>query len=392
MSQEDKPYTHYMPEDENIKDLHEIETMDLMLEKLGDIENVLRMNLEKAHANGESDRDDLELANQLLVKIAKGMESMQNMKLQLEGVDTVTLQGKPGEKGDKGEDGKDCSPEECAAILKESEDFIAKIKGQKGDTGAPGQDGKTPVKGKDYFTKTEIRELTKEITDAVGIKIPKEVSKAIKEAISYKDLADKIVKLLPETTVDVKNVKGLREMLQKEIEQVYEQVSKFANRKHGGGGAFLLTQATDIDFSSLVDGYVLKYDAVAKRFYFGPVTGGSGTYYENIGLNIQNGATVITTGYKGLLFAPNGGTIRNYKIQSYEQNTGNDITGSIQITVKKNGSAIGTIVLVSQASRTQTDLSAWSSTTLSRGDKIEFIVDSATGVKNVHLSINFELA
>lgn len=381
-----------MPEDENIKDLHEVETMDLMLEKLGDIENVLRMNLEKAHANGESDRDDLELANQLLVKIAKGMESMQNMKLQLEGVDTVTLQGKPGEKGDKGEDGKDCSPEECAAILKESEDFIAKIKGQKGDTGAPGQDGKTPVKGKDYFTKTEIRELTKEITDAVGMKIPKEVSKAIKEAISYKDLADKIVKLLPETTVDVKNVKGLREMLQAEIEQVYEQVSKFANRKHGGGGAFLLTQATDIDFSNLVDGYVLKYDAVGKRFYFGPVTGGSGTYYENIGLNIQNGATVITTGYKGLLFAPNGGTIRNYKIQSFEQNTGNDITGSIQITVKKNGSAIGTIVLVSQASRTQTDLSAWSSTTLSRGDKIEFIVDSATGVKNVHLSINFELA
>lgn len=382
-----------MPQDEEIKDIHEVETMDLMLEKLGDIENVLRMNLEKAHANGESDRDDLELANQLLVKIAKGMESMQNMKLQLEGVETVTLKGAKGDKGDKGED---CTPEECAAVLAESEAFIAKLKGPKGEDGAPGQPGKTPVKGKDYFTKTEVREFTNEITQAIGEKIPKEVTrqvaKAIKEAVSYKDIAEKVIKLLPETTVDVKNVKGLREVLQKEIEQVYEQVSKFASKKSGGGGAFLLTQATDVDFSNLVDGYVLKYDAVAKRFYFGPVTGGSGTYYENIGLNIQNGATVITAGYKGLLFAPNGGTIRNYKIQSYEQNTGNDISGSIQITVKKNGSAIGTIILSSEANRTQTDLSAWSSTTLSRGDKIEFIVDSATGVKNVHLSINFELA
>lgn len=368
------------------------DSMDLVLMKLGDLERVMTARISQAENHNNSNQEDMELMNQLLVKVGSKIDEIKNLKLNMDGVERVTIQGKQGEKGDRGDDGADCDPMEVARILVETDEFIAKLKGPKGDTGAPGQDGKTPVKGKDYFTKTEIRELTKEITDAVGMKIPKEVSKAIKEAISYKDLADKIVKLLPEATVDVKNVKGIREMLQKEIEQVYEQVSKFANRKHGGGGAFLLTQATDIDFSNLVDGYVLKYDAVAKRFYFGPVTGGSGTYYENIGLNIQNGATVITTGYKGLLFAPNGGTIRNYKIQSYEQNTGNDITGSIQITVKKNGSAIGTIILDSQASRTQTDLSAWSSTTLSRGDKIEFIVDSATGVKNVHLSINFELA
>lgn len=390
----DKPYTHYMPNDE--KNPFEINDTDMVLEKLGDIERVMTMRLTQANKQGMDDRQDMELMNQLLVKVGSKIDEIKNLKLNMDGVEKVTIQGKQGEKGDRGDDGADCDPMDVARILVETDEFIAKIKGEKGDPGESikgdkGDDGKTPQKGVDYNTAEEKEQFKSEVIDAIEVEIPNKIKKAVKEYIKMDDIVAKVNQLVSKKTIKAEDVEGLAEMFKTEIDKVYESISAYST-KRGGGGSLLLAALGDIDFTNLQNGYVLKYDAVAKRFYFGPVTGGSGTYYENIGLNIQNGATVITTGYKGLLFAPNGGTIRNYKIQSYEQNTGNDITGSIQITVKKNGSAIGTIVLDSEASRTQTDLSAWSSTTLSRGDKIEFIVDSATGVKNVHLSINFELA
>ena len=42
------------------------------------------------------------------------------------------------------------------------------LKGDKGDTGATGQDGYTPIKGTDYFTQTEINDFTTTITNNVN--------------------------------------------------------------------------------------------------------------------------------------------------------------------------------------------------------------------------------
>lgn len=41
-------------------------------------------------------------------------------------------------------------------------------KGDKGDTGSAGADGKTPVKGTDYFTEEEKAEMVQEVIDAVN--------------------------------------------------------------------------------------------------------------------------------------------------------------------------------------------------------------------------------
>ena len=64
--------------------------------------------------------------------------------------ETVNIKGP---KGDSGQDGKpftfsDFSPEQ-----------LALLKGEKGDTGSDGVDGKTPIKGVDYFTEEDKSEI-----------------------------------------------------------------------------------------------------------------------------------------------------------------------------------------------------------------------------------------
>ena len=54
----DKPYTHYMPNDE--KNPFEINDTDMVLEKLGDIERVMTMRLTQANKQGMDDRQDME--------------------------------------------------------------------------------------------------------------------------------------------------------------------------------------------------------------------------------------------------------------------------------------------------------------------------------------------
>ena len=57
-----------------------------------------------------------------------------------------------GEKGDKGDTG---------------EQGLQGIQGEKGDPGATGADGKTPVKGTDYFTEEDKTELVTSVLNAL---------------------------------------------------------------------------------------------------------------------------------------------------------------------------------------------------------------------------------
>lgn len=245
----------------------DIETSDLTLQKLGDIESLLTMRLQQAKNQGVDSKDDLELVQQLLVKVAKSVDGIKSMKLTLEGVETVTLQGKPGEPG------KDCDPIEVAAILKESEDFLALVKGEKGDSvkgdpgepGKPGENGKTPKKGEDYMTDAEKKEMTDDVIESVKVELPSQVKKAVKEYMSAEEVTAKVNETIKKKNIKVSDVQGLAEMFKAEIDKIYENVSTYARKS--GGGSLLLAALQDIDFDGMQVGSVLKYNG--KRFYFG---------------------------------------------------------------------------------------------------------------------------
>lgn len=227
---------------------------------------------------------------------------------------------------------------------------IPVIQGEKGEDGKQGEQGKQGMKGE----KGERGERGQ--TGAKGER-GEDGSPDTPE-----DIIEKIRSLPEGKKLRMQDIKGLEERIRK-LKQIAEEVE-------------ILRDA--------IEGISITIPAFGDS---GGSTPGKNVY-ENIGVNVQNGASVVTEGYKGLVFAPAAGTIQGYRIQSFEKDTGSDIVGSVEVTIKKNGVAIGTAVLENEAFRSETDLSSWSSTTVLRGDKIEFVVDSASDIKNFHLSIN----
>lgn len=112
-------------------------------------------------------------------------------------------------------------------------------------------------------------------------------------------------------------------------------------------------------------------------------TGYSG---DSFGIVIQGGYSDITLGHKTLGRARCSGTILGYRIDSYEKDTNNPITSSIDIDVKINGSTIGTASLVSDSTVYDNTLTGWS-TNLIQDDKLQYEVVSNTNSKNISLTI-----
>ena len=66
----------------------------------------------------------------------------------------------PGPQGEKGDPGKSAYQIAVDNGFKGTEsDWLASLNGSKGDKGDPGTDGKTPVRGADYWTETDIAEM-----------------------------------------------------------------------------------------------------------------------------------------------------------------------------------------------------------------------------------------
>lgn len=246
---------------------NEIQVDELMLQKLSDIESLLSIRVEQ----GQGDKESLELANQLLAKVTGSIDKMQNMKLQLEGVETVTLKGKDGEDGD---DGDDCDPQEVAKILMQSEEFLQTVKGPKGDSvkGDPGEPGKNADPYE--LTDKDKKKMCETVCEEVEGEMPDMVKKAVKEYVTSERLTKEINAVLKKKKITTKDVEGLSELLKKEIDAVYEGVSSFVSSKMSGGGSLLLNALNDVDTKLIADGYTLKWDAKKKLFYFG--AGGSG--------------------------------------------------------------------------------------------------------------------
>lgn len=239
-----------MPKDETLND---IDTTDLVLQKLGDIEGVLTMRLQQAHKDGKTSKEDRDILVDLLGKIAVAL----------------TREVKDGEDG---EDGEDCDPAEVAKLLEDSVSFIERVKGAKGDPGEKGADA-DPYE----LTEDDKKEMCEAVCEDVEAEMPDMVAKAVKEYVTSERLTKEINAVLKKKKITTKDVEGLSEMLKKEIDAVYEGVSKFVSGKMSGGGSLLLNALNDVDTKLLADGYTLKWDAKKKLFYFGAGGSGGGT-------------------------------------------------------------------------------------------------------------------
>lgn len=103
---------------------------------------------------------------------------------------------------------------------------------------------------------------------------------------------------------------------------------------------------------------------------------------DSFGLVVDGGGSAITTGSKGTRYIPFDCTITGWDIRS-------DVSGSVVVDVKRAGISIaGTEkpTLSSSSSNSDLALSTWT-TSLLAGDVIEFVVDSASTLTWVSVTI-----
>lgn len=93
--------------------------------------------------------------------------------------------GKDGLDGTNGQNG--LSAYEIAkngGFIGTEEDWLKSLKGEQGEKGQNGADGKTPVKGTDYFTAEDKTEFTAEITDSLKPELAKKANKSDIDSIN----------------------------------------------------------------------------------------------------------------------------------------------------------------------------------------------------------------
>lgn len=73
------------------------------------------------------------------------------------------------------------------------DEWLASLKGEQGERGQNGADGKTPVKGTDYFTTEDKSELTAEVTESIKPELAKKQDKLTAGSITTDNIASKAV-------------------------------------------------------------------------------------------------------------------------------------------------------------------------------------------------------
>ncbi len=337
----------------------ENDTPEFILQKLADIENILRMRLQQAAKNGDGEKDDRELTNQLLVKVNKSLEdtkklieknaepkekedTVQRVKMELEKPNDMAAAFFSMLKGDQGDCGEDCDPDEVAEKLKNDPTFIQKFKDM------AGKNGDTPVKGKDYFTNAEIDAIVGDIIKITGLDTQNKVRAAVRDAFSWDEIVEKVFDLILKKKIPMDSIEGLTQYIDNAITGIHETVSTFYRRRSGGGG-------------------------IDNRVFNG-----------NIEMQIINGTTDISTGAKGMTSVPQDGVINEYDLFSYDD-AGALLASSVSITVLKNGASILTCALASATDKHINGLSI----RVQKDDIIRFVVESQSGCKNVYLSIKY---
>ena len=143
----------------------------------------------------------------------------------------------------------------------------------------------------------------------------------------------------------------------------------------GTPSAAVLTNATGLPLTTGITGTL--------------ATGNGGTGLTNgdvliasVGITIDGGGAVPTTGSKGYVTIPFPATINNYYLAS-------DVSGSCVIDVKRSGTSIvgggGNKPTLSSASSSNAAVASWTSSSISAGDILEFNLDSVSTLTRVNL-------
>lgn len=136
-------------------------------------------------------------------------------------------------------------------------------------------------------------------------------------------------------------------------------------------------------------------DAAANKFL--KASGAFTTVPATVGITfvIDGGGSAITTGSKGFLIIPKGGTINQWTVVA-------DQSGSIVVDVKRStysGFPTTTSIVggsgnkptLSSAQKNQATPTSWTSTSIADGDVLEFNVDSATTVTRITLMLQMAI-
>jgi hypothetical protein len=179
---------------------------------------------------------------------------LESAKIDLDDKITNTLKGDPGDDGYTPVKGKDYFTGTEIADFKAE---VRPIKGRDYFDGEPGQDGKTP-------TKKELEDLIKPLipepqaidTDSIASEASKRSLDELKPLIEANDTIDEIIDKLNETedSIEIKVIKGLDNLL--------KRIQKSIKEKSGGGGGDIVYVE---DLSSQTNGITLTFTVPKHR-------------------------------------------------------------------------------------------------------------------------------
>lgn len=131
-----------------------------------------------------------------------------------------------------------------------------------------GDDGKTPIKGEDYFTSQEVQEITDSIAKSLGSESRGLIERTIKESLSTLDVARRLASLEKEKKISFKSLTDLPDY-EARIDDIY----KHLERVHVGGATSIFG-LTDVDFTGTVIGQT--YSVLRTKDGIGFIVGGGG--------------------------------------------------------------------------------------------------------------------
>lgn len=250
------------------------------------LENIIEQNA-KENAVEPILENSLELQHrqlEVLKKIAERPDPKvpEVQRISIEGLSE--LRGHDGKTPVKGKDY--FTPEEIADAIKQIQDGLR----------IP-QDGKTPVKGEDYFTKEEIQSIIQEVV--AQIPEPEDGEDGIDAFVDYPHIITEVLKLIPrpkdvpdeiksviDATFVIKTLKG-----QLSYNDLKDLPTSFKERMAGTG---YLREITDISLHGLTDGQSIRWNAKTNK-------------WENFTVSASTGVSQIIAG-TNVTISPSGGT------------------------------------------------------------------------------------
>jgi len=209
---------------------------------------------------------------------------------------------------------------DVADFLKKDTNFVTLIKGEKGEDGKSikGQDGFTPVKGKDYFTQKEIEyiiaEATKNAKPIKGVDYfdgldgedgkdadPQAVADLVKKqiVIPVLDTGEQIVEKInkSKSIIDMERVEGLKDIEKKADLALQRPIMM------GGGGSNIrdIRAGTNVSVSKVNGIYTISSSSGTANFIDNEVVSGSGTAFTLANTPVAGSVHVYLNGMRAKL-------------------------------------------------------------------------------------------